>query len=110
MELENKVIENGIIVKPSAKRIDTSCSADFKGKMIDCINEGHNNIALDLSDVDFIDSSGLGAMISALKTIGNDGNLVLFGLKETVKSLFRLTRMDRIFKIVESEDEAVKSL
>jgi anti-sigma B factor antagonist len=60
--------------------------------------------------VDFIDSSGLGAIVSALKTIGRNGDLVLCGIKETVMSLFRLTRMDRVFRIFTDQGEATAAL
>lgn len=65
---------------------------------------------LDLSEVDFIDSSGLGAIVSSLKAVGKQGNLIICGIGETVLSLFRLTRMDRVFQIVSSPEEAVRAL
>ena len=54
-------------------------------------------------------SSGLGAVISALKKIGNKGKIVICCVKETVMSLFHLTRMDRVFDIFSSEEDALKA-
>ncbi len=110
MEFNDKLSGEVLVVKPTETRIDSSCATDFKGKMIDYVNEGNNCIAMDLTDVDFIDSSGLGAMISVLKTIDSSGTLAIFGVRDTVMSLFKLTRMDRAFKIFSTEEEAVKSL
>lgn len=110
MQLEEKKSGEILIVKPLEKRIDASSATDFKGKMVDWISSGHNRIVLNLSMVDFIDSSGLGAIVSSLKTIGNNGNLVISGLRETVMSLFRLTRMNQVFQIFSSEEDAVKAL
>lgn len=110
MEIESRKIENILVVQPTVKRIDASVSTEFKGRMVDWINAGSRKIILDLSNVDFIDSSGLGAIVSSLKTIGNDGDLVICGIKETVMGLFRLTRMNRVFQIFPSQPEAIKAL
>ncbi len=110
MQLEGKNIGEILMVKSLGKRIDASSAAEFKGKMVDWINSGHYRIALDLSEVDFIDSSGLGAIVSSLKTIGDRGDMVLFGLRDSVMSLFRLTRLTRVFQIFPSEEEAFKAL
>ncbi len=110
MQLEDKKIGNVLIVKPLEKRIDASSATDFKGKMVDWVNGGNNRIVLNLSLVDFIDSSGLGAIVSSLKTIGNNGDLVICGVRDTVMSLFRLTRMNRVFQIFVSEEEALSAL
>jgi len=110
MEIEEKKVGDVLVVLPREKRIDASVSTGFKGKMVDWINQGNRRIILDLSHVDFIDSSGLGAIISSLKTIGSDGDLVICGVRETVMSLFRLTRMNRVFQIFTSEQEALREM
>jgi len=110
MQIQDKKIENILIVKPSEKRIDASVATDFKGKMIDWINAGNKHIVLNLAEVDFIDSSGLGAIVSSLKAIGNGGDLVICGISDTVITLFRLTRMNRVFQIFSTEEEALKAL
>ena len=110
MQIENKKADQVLVVIPVEKRIDASSAVDFKGKMIDWINEGNYRIALDLSHVDFIDSSGLGAIVSSLKALGNQGDLVICCVHEMVMSLFKLTRMDRVFKIYSTQEEAIKAL
>jgi anti-sigma B factor antagonist len=110
MQIEDKVIENILVVTPLEKRLDASAAADFKGKMVDWINTGHRRIILDLSLVDFVDSSGLGAIVSCLKTLGEGGDLVISGIKDAVLSLFQLTRMNRVFQIFPSPEAAIKGL
>ena len=110
MRLQENKIADLLIVRPLEKRIDAATAMDFKQKMSEWINSGNRRIVLNLSEVDFMDSSGLGAIISSLKKIGDDGNMVICGVKETLMSLFRLTRMDRVFDIFPSEEEALKSL
>lgn len=110
MQIEQKTVNEIVVVTPLEKRIDASSATDFKQKLIDWILQGHKRILLDLSHVDFIDSSGLGAIVSCLKTIGTDGDLVICGIRDTVMSLFQLTRMNRVFQIFLSQDEAVRAL
>ncbi len=68
------------------------------------------DIVLDISNVNFIDSSGLGAIVSSLKQLGGKGDLAICGINESILSLFRLTRMDRVLKIFSEKEEAVSQL
>jgi anti-sigma B factor antagonist len=110
MQIEDKRMGNILVVRPLDARIDASSAPDFKGRMLDWIQEGNASILLDLSEVDFIDSSGLGAIVSSLKAVGHEGDLVICGVRETVMSLFRLTRMNRVFQIFASEQEALREM
>ena len=109
MQIEGKKVGGQLVVTPLEKRLDASSAADFKGKIVDWINAGNSRIILDLSQVDFVDSSGLGAIVSCLKTLGGQGDLVICGIKETVMSLFQLTRMNRVFQIFPTQTEALKA-
>jgi anti-sigma B factor antagonist len=110
MEIEERKAGDVLVVIPRERRIDASVSTGFKGRMVDWINQGNRRIVLDLSEVDFIDSSGLGAIVSSLKTLGNDGDLVICGIRETVMGLFKITRMNRVFQIFADQPEALKAL
>src|SRR5512136_1080484 len=110
MIFEDKVKGEILTVKPLARRIDASGSTHFKGHILDWVNEGRKRIVLDLADVDFIDSSGLVALVSVLKMIGPGGELVICGMNEAVLDLFRLTRMNRVFQIFPSRKAAVDAL
>lgn len=110
MQIEQKIVNDILVVTPLEKRIDASSAPDFKEKLINWILQDQKRILLDLSLVDFIDSSGLGAIVSCLKAIGNNGDLVICSIRDTVMSLFQLTRMNRVFQIFPSQDEAVRAL
>lgn len=100
-----------VIVKPLDKSIDASVSTDFKGKMVDVINQGNNFFLLNLSKVEFIDSSGLGAIISVLKILTkNNGKFVICELKNPILHLFKVTRLDKVFKICSSEKDGLAFL
>lgn len=68
-------------------------------------------IALDMSDVEYIDSSGLAVLVNCLQTCRrNSGNVCLFGMRDTVKTLFELTRLNTVFPIVKRRHEALERL
>lgn len=74
------------------------------------VDEGCQKIVLDLSSLSFIDSSGLGAIVTALKSArGAGGEIRLCGLSSQVRSIFDLTRLHRVFKTYESQEEAISS-
>ena len=69
MELTESKAGKVVIVTPLEKRLDASAATDFKQKMLAITSRGEQHILVDLSNVDFIDSSGLGAFISVLKKL-----------------------------------------
>lgn len=101
---------NILIVQVEEKRIDASKAPAFKNEMTRCIDTGQSQIVLDLSRVDFIDSSGLGALVSCLKRLGPRGSLAVAGATGAVTRLFTLTRMDRVFALHPNVDSAVEQL
>lgn len=107
MQLDQRKAGDMLIVTPLEDRLDARVAADFKEQMTELIASGNTVIVLDLSKVEFIDSSGLGAIVSSLKRMGGRGELVVCGLRETTMTLFKLTRMDRVFQIFDSEQHAV---
>jgi len=74
------------------------------------IDEGKKNVIIDLSDVKFMNSSGLGMLISAFTTMKNGGgNLKLANATDKINSLLLITKLVTIFENFDSVDEAVKS-
>jgi anti-anti-sigma factor len=70
------------------------------------LTSGTNTILLDLKDVSFMDSSGLSALVSALKmTRTAGGQLYLCSINEQVRMVFELTRMDRVFATFANQDD-----
>ena len=67
-------------------------------------------VVLDLSELKFVDSSGLGAMLSSLRQLnGVGGDLKLCGMNKPIRSLFELVRMHRVFEIYNTREEAIRS-
>ena len=110
MRLETKKEGKVLVVRSLENRMDAKVAVDFKTEMSRFINQGNKLIVLSIANVDFIDSSGLGAIVSVLKLIGHDGDIAISGADKTVLSMFKLTRMDRVFKMFDTEQEAVEAL
>lgn len=111
MDIETRYEGSALLAKPLEKRLDAGNAPAFKSHMVNYILEDHLHIAIDLSEIEFMDSSGLSALLSTLKTIGGRGKLVLFGVGSNVGKLFSLTRLDRgMFEIHGDEHSALKSL
>ena len=110
MKFEENTINGIFALKVLEGRIVADIAPQFKADMIAYIQRGNRKIILDLSHVAFIDSSGLGALIGTLKAIGNDGELVLCGLQDAVVNMFKLTRMNKVFRIFENPEEAASAL
>jgi anti-sigma B factor antagonist len=91
-------------------RIDARVATEFKRRISDVIEGGSSRIALDLSKVEFVDSSGLGAIVTILKMVGRNGELSIAGARDTVLDLFRLTRMDKVFNLYPTAQAAVAAL
>ena len=108
LKLEEK--SNVDVIFVHEERLDAHNSGDLKVEMQRLFMEGKKNVLVDLSDVRFIDSSGLGALVSGFKNaISNQGNLKLSSLQPQVKSMFELTRLHRVFEIFPSSDDAVET-
>jgi anti-sigma B factor antagonist len=76
--------------------------------VVSLVGEGRTNIALDLGGVDFVDSIGLGMVVSALKRVrSRDGRLVVVAAAPRVRALFELTRLDEIIDLFDTLDEVV---
>lgn len=98
------------IIVLNETRLDAAVAPAFKKAMEDAIREGHTDLILDISQLEFMDSSSLGAMVSILKRLGSEGDMVLLGTKGLVAELFHLTRMDQVFTLVDDLEEAKDEL
>lgn len=98
------------IVTVQEQRIDAAVALSFKEGMRSQTEDGADVVVLDLQQVEFVDSSGLGAIVASLKAMGKGRTLALAGLTPTVEKVFRLTRMDSVFPMYPSLDDALDNL
>ncbi|MCR8826866.1 STAS domain-containing protein [Pseudosulfitobacter koreensis] len=110
MELSSKTEERVRIVTVRDARIDAAVAIEFKDAMRTETADGPDLVLLDLSAVEFIDSSGLGAIVAAMKHLAPPRKLALAGLTPTVDKVFKLTRMDSVFSLYATLDDARRAL
>lgn len=110
MQLQTETINNMLIMRLEESRFDSRLAITFKEKFNDIIAANNRLIIFDLSSVDFIDSSAIGCLVACLKLLGSKGSLAIVGLKAPVESMFKLTRMDRVFKLYATQAEALKMM
>ena len=85
-------------------------ASTFRDTVRDLAAAGHKKLLLNLNDVSYIDSSGIGELVSAYTSITNaGGHLKLLGLTHRVKDLLQITKLYTVFDIHEDEAHAVRS-
>lgn len=107
MALSSTITNATQIIKVHSDRIDAAMAIQFKEDMRHEAEGGAERVVLDLSGVEFIDSSGLGAIVASMKQLGSGRRLDLAGLHPFVEKVFRLTRMDTVFKLYPTLDDAL---
>ncbi len=92
------------------ERIDAHNAGELKETILRLIEQGEINIIIQLEHVRFIDSSGLGALLSGHKNAeAKSGRLAIANLQQQVLSMFELTRLNRIFDIYADLNEAFET-
>ena len=83
---------------------------DLKAKVMDAMDDGETKFVVDFTSTGYIDSSGLGVLVSLAKKLREDGGeLRLAGLNADLRTLFELTKLDTLFTITDSPDDALAS-
>ena len=86
--------------------LDIYTSKEFKDEIIKCFNKTNQDILIDGRDLDYLDSTGLGALISVLKTVKDtDYKIYLENIKPNIRKLFYITELDKLFIIRGEKDE-----
>jgi len=109
MDLLVEKVDSVTVVTPRVKFLDASNNRPFKERMVELL-PNIKYLLLDLQQVDFIDSSGLAALLTCLKQLSaSGGDLKICCVTSPVKALFDLVKMNRIVEISRTRDEALKA-
>ncbi|NEO01695.1 MAG: STAS domain-containing protein [Moorea sp. SIO1F2] len=93
------------VVQPTGI-LDGTQAASFRQEVAELVESNADIILIDFKDVTFMDSSGLGALVLALKTIRAAGSkMYICSVNEQIKMLFELTSMDRVFEIFSTRED-----
>ncbi len=111
MSIITNNIKDVSIIVADVDRATTIVAESFKNSVKFEIASNNIKFIFDLSSCEFIDSTFLSAIVTSYKRIvEHGGSLKIVGLKPAVKSMFQLTRLDKIFEIYKNEKEALSSL
>jgi anti-sigma B factor antagonist len=100
-----------VTVLDAAGRITLGEGASaFRNAIRDLVASGKKKVLLNLGEVSYIDSSGIGELVSGFTTVTNSGGqLKLVGLSKRVKDLLQITKLYTVFEVFDDETEAVRS-
>ena len=111
MDLGIAVRRNGrVTVIELTGELDAYTSARFREVMVEAIEEGGGNLIVSMTDVEYIDSSGLGALVGGLKRSSErNGRIVLVCTQPQVRKVFEITGLRKVFPIYDAEEDAMSS-
>ena len=101
MRIDTRTEGKATVLEVKDRRIDARSASDLRQAVSSLISGGAEWLVLDLSEVETIDSSGLGAIVSSLKLLGGKGDLAIAGARPAVRELFAVTRMDQVFRMID---------
>jgi len=99
-----------VVVIEAPARLDASVASDFRAKMGEFVDKGKNKIVVNLAKTEFMDSSGLGALVSRIATSrANKGDIRLASPTAHTLKLLEITHLNKIFKIFDDVNSAIES-
>ena len=111
IDFNRRETENGTLVIQASGHLDHATNQYFFDCVRDEIEAGHKKIVIDFSDIGYISSLGLGALVRARSRAAKaDGTIFLANIKNQVLEALSLVHFDKIFSIYESEEEAIKAI
>jgi anti-sigma B factor antagonist len=85
-------------------------AVDLRDTVRELLNQGWSKILLNLADVSYVDSSGIGELVSAFTTVNNQGGkLKLLKLTNKMQDLLQITKLITVFEVFDNENEAIAS-
>ena len=111
MKLNSREQDGIVILEPKGKIMGGPDATALRESVRDLINEDKKKVIIDLAGVDWMNSTGLGILISCLTTLKNaGGELKLSNVTDKIKSLLTITKLITVFDTYDSTDEAVTVL
>lgn len=110
MKYNKSEIYNAAIISFQGKLRGGPDAQEFHNHIADLLAEGKKNIIVNMKDVSFVDSSGIGNIVSAFSTVKNaGGKLKLSGISDKIQGVLSITKLDSIFEQFPTVEEASKS-
>lgn len=108
LNLEHRSVGERTVLRVAGE-VDVYTAPKLREKLVQLVGDGHHHIVVDMTDVDFLDSTGLGVLVGGLKRVlSHDGSLALVCDQERILKIFRITGLTKVFPIHSSLDEALQ--
>ena len=112
MPIKSKTILDGkiAIIELRGSLIGDEGTAEFRAEVSDFIEQGNKNLIINLEKVNYINSSGIGALIAAHASyVNNGGEVLLTGASRNIQNLFAITKLVEVFKVHDRLDDAIET-
>jgi len=107
---ETKAVGDVVVLAPAGRLVIGEEVSALRDKIQELLGTGTRNILLNLSSVTYIDSTGVGAIVSGFTTVRRKGgHMKLFGLQDRVRDILVVTKLLTVFDVFKNEEEGVKS-
>ena len=107
LEIPETDVDGWTLVAASGE-IDVAAAPDLRARLSELVEAGANRLVIDLEDVDFIDSTGLGVLVGAVRRArAADGDLRLVCTNARILKVFDVTGLENVFTITDTVDDAV---
>jgi len=108
LEVQTRQVDNGVTVVAPTGRLDVAGAPALKDAISEALKNGPPRVVLDMEGISFVDSTGLGSVIAALKQIrSSQGDLRLAAPNQQVRVVLELTTLDRVFPYFSTVEEAL---
>jgi anti-sigma B factor antagonist len=108
LDLDILELEGALVVQLKVARLDAAAASQLRLRIAECLGN-QMLLVVDLAQVAFVDSAGLGALVSVMQSMPPGGRMCLSGVSESVQSLLRITRLNRIFAVHPTVEEALRA-
>ena len=110
MKIQEEEKGNFAVISLGGKIMGGSDATMFHGKVHECLDSGKKKIIVDLTNVEWMNSSGLGMLTAALTTIKkSQGELIITGTTANIQNLLNITQLVRIFHVHDTVEDALRS-
>ena len=108
LEVQSRQTDTGVTVIAPSGRLDVTGAPSLKDAVSEAMKDGQPRLVIDMEGVSFVDSTGLGSVIAALKLVrGSKGDLRLAAPNQQVRVVLELTTLDRVFAYYATVEEAL---
>lgn len=107
LTLEHRTQGDATVLDVSGE-VDVYTAPKLREKLVELVSDGHYNIVVDMTKVEFLDSTGLGVLVGGLKRVrSHNGSLELVCNQERILKIFRITGLTKVFPIHDTLEEAL---